>query len=84
MNKYEFMSVCKGLFKFIKDRFCNNYLENVKNNLSIENKNVIIYVLIKILQMLHQIMPYVTESCWQLLTTVCDNFSKSILESQFN
>jgi valyl-tRNA synthetase len=83
MDNYEFMSVCKGLHKFIKDTFCNIYLEAMKSDLTNINKNMIMYIVINILQLLHPIMPYVTETCWQLLVSKCDNLPKSILLSQF-
>jgi len=64
---YDFMNITKTLHNFIKDTFCNNYLEVVKINLTDEDRTVILFTTLSILQMLHPVMPFVTETCWQLL-----------------
>lgn len=73
-ENYEFGEAGHHLYQFIWDDFCDWYIEMAKLPLYGDDeskkkttKSVLIFVLDKILKMLHPIMPFVTEEIWQHL-----------------
>ncbi len=84
-EKYDVGMVCNSCYEFIWNKFCDWYIEASKSNLYAEEKtknttlNVLVYVLDKILKMLHPIMPFVTEKIYLELP----NHDESIMISKF-
>lgn len=84
-DKYDVGMVCNAIYDFIWNKFCDWYIEATKPSLfgNDESKltalNVLVYVLDKILKMLHPIMPFVTETIYRELP----NASESIMISSF-
>ena len=102
-DKYEFGEANKALYNFIWEDFANWYVEISKVDLQgndLENKNttcnVLVYVLMNIVKMLHPVAPFITEEIYQLLPhieesitiskwpTVNKNFNYSIEEDSIN
>ena len=84
-EKYDVGMVCNSCYEFIWNKFCDWYIEASKSNLYAEEEtknttlNVLVYVLDKILKMLHPIMPFVTEKIYLELP----NHDESIMISKF-
>jgi valyl-tRNA synthetase len=75
MDKYEFGVAGNYLYNFIWDDFCSWYIEMSKVSLHDEdlNKvkattNVLYYVLMSIIKLVHPFIPFVTEEIYQALT----------------
>ena len=74
LDKYELGIALSTLYDFIWDIFCDWYIELAKTRLSDKEsagnevcQNVIAYVLIQTLKMLHPFMPFITEEIYQSL-----------------
>ncbi|MFN2364144.1 MAG: class I tRNA ligase family protein [Halarsenatibacteraceae bacterium] len=75
MEKYLFGEVSKHLYDFIWSEFCDWYLELIKpelyddDNPEGQRKSARVgqYLLSRILQLLHPIMPFITEEIWNKL-----------------
>ena len=74
LDKYELGIALSSLYDFIWDIFCDWYIELAKTRLSdkesagnIVCQNVIAYVLIETLKLLHPFMPFITEEIYQSL-----------------
>lgn len=88
INNYRFNDAANNLYGFIWREFCDWYLELIKPNMygkvsdfdSAVTKQVLYYVFLNILKLLHPIMPFVTEEIYQRLR-VKDN--ASIMISSF-
>ena len=84
-EKFDVGMVCTTLYDFIWNKFCDWYIEASKVNLYSDGEdknttlNVLVYVLDKILKMLHPIMPFVTEKIYSELP----NHGVSIMISEF-
>ncbi len=75
IDKYELGIAAQKLQEFIRDNYCDWYIELVKPRLS-ENaekgsretaEKVLCYVLSNTLKLLHPFMPFITEEIWQTL-----------------
>jgi valyl-tRNA synthetase len=74
-SKYRLNDVAQTLFHFIKDDYCDWYVEIKKHVMynSPENEDVyaakylLLYVLSNILKMLHPVIPFITEEIWTML-----------------
>lgn len=66
LNDYRFSEAGTEIYNFLWSEFCDWYLEVSKVN---KNDKVLIYVLSKILIMLHPFTPFVTEKLWSELST---------------
>lgn len=73
-DKYEFGEENKALYNFVWNDFASWYVEISKVDLQsddAENKNitqnVLVYVLMQIIKMLHPIVPFITEEIYQTL-----------------
>jgi len=96
-KKYMLGNIANELYEFIWFKFCDWYLEVAKINLQDKNSKVynlglLIFVLEKILKLLHPITPFFTEYVYQNIKkllpeeTVAEGFSlckESILETSF-
>ncbi len=75
IDKYELGIAAQKLQEFIRDNYCDWYIELVKPRLSDDaDKNsrevaekVLCYVLSNTLKLLHPFMPFITEEIWQTL-----------------
>jgi valyl-tRNA synthetase len=74
-ERYEFGKVCELLYHFAWDEVCDWYLELAKPALSgaddvaaAVTREVLGYVLDRLLKLLHPVMPFVTEELWTALT----------------
>ncbi len=74
-ERYEFGKVCELLYHFAWDEVCDWYLELAKPALSGSDetaatvtREVLGYVLDRLLKLLHPVMPFVTEELWIALT----------------
>ncbi len=68
MEKYDFNLVGNTLYNFIWSDFCDNYIEMSKFSLDkISTKNTLIYVMDKILKLMHPFTPFITEEIYNML-----------------
>ncbi len=71
LDKFELGIAIQKLYDFIWDNFCDWYIELCKSRLQGESagaaRQVLVYVMTGMLQLLHPFMPYVTEEIWQSL-----------------
>lgn len=74
LNSYELGVAAQKLYDFVWDNFCDWYIELVKNRLDtgsdesrLAAQNVLAYVLIETLKLLHPFIPFITEEVWQAL-----------------
>ena len=73
LEKFELGIAVQKLYDFIWDCYCDWYIELAKTRLAGEGEDaqnareVLLYVLDKILRLLHPFMPYITEEIWQTL-----------------
>ncbi len=73
-DKYEFGEGNKALYNFVWNDFASWYVEFSKLDLQSNNEesknitqNVLVYVLMQIIKMLHPIVPFITEEIYQTL-----------------
>ena len=102
-DKYEFGEVARPLYNFVWNDFASWYVEISKVDLTSDDeenknttKNVLLYVLMSIIKMLHTFVPFITEEIYQSLhhekesitieswPTVCDAFSFDDEENALN
>ncbi|MBQ8264479.1 MAG: valine--tRNA ligase, partial [Oscillospiraceae bacterium] len=74
MDRFELGVASAKIYSFIWDDFCDWYIELTKPRLNGENEaakigaqKVLLYVLTKILELLHPFMPFITEEIWQAI-----------------
>ncbi|MCX7793253.1 MAG: valine--tRNA ligase [Thermodesulfovibrionales bacterium] len=78
LNQYRFNDAASSIYQFIWHEFCDWYIEFSKIYLYSEQdsrtaseredvKKVLVYILEKLLRLLHPFMPFVTEEIWQHL-----------------
>ncbi len=75
IDKYELGIAAQKLQEFIRDNYCDWYIELVKPRLSADAEEgsrkcaqkVLCYVLSNTLKLLHPFMPFITEEIWQTL-----------------
>ena len=82
LDSYEVGVALANIYDFVWDIFCDWYIELLKPRLSGGDKvaqNVIAYVLLETLKMLHPFMPFITEEIY----TTMPHDSESIMISSF-
>ena len=74
LEAYELGVASAKIYDFIWDTYCDWYIELTKTRLNGEDaaaklaaENVLCYVLLRILELLHPFMPFLTEEIWQAL-----------------
>ncbi len=74
MERYELGMAAQKLYDFIWGEYCDWYIELVKHRLYDENcktgkgaREILCYVLDRLLRLLHPFMPFITEEIWQHL-----------------
>jgi len=72
-EQFEFGKACDALYHFAWDEVCDWYLELAKATLSgpagQTTREVLGYVLDRLLRLLHPVIPFVTDELWSALTT---------------
>ena len=74
LEAYELGVASAKIYDFIWDTYCDWYIELTKTRLNGEDaqakqaaENVLCYVLLRIFELLHPFMPFITEEIWQAL-----------------
>ena len=74
LEAYELGVASAKIYDFIWETYCDWYIELTKTRLNGEDaaaklaaENVLCYVLLRILELLHPFMPFITEEIWQAL-----------------
>ena len=74
MDAFELGVASAKIYDFIWDNYCDWFIELTKNRLNSEDQtarenaqNILCYVLIETLKLLHPFMPFITEEIWQAL-----------------
>ncbi|SHH75567.1 valyl-tRNA synthetase [Sporobacter termitidis DSM 10068] len=74
MDKFELGIAASKIYDFIWDSYCDWYIELTKPRLNGDDaaarvgaQQVLLYVLIETLKLLHPFMPFITEEIWQAL-----------------
>jgi valyl-tRNA synthetase len=70
-ERFEFAKACETLYHFAWDEFCDWYLELAKVQLTDDNdttREILGFVLDKLLRLLHPVMPFITDELWAALT----------------
>ena len=74
LDAYEIGVASAKVYDFIWDTYCDWYIELTKTRLNGEDEaaklaaeNVLCYVLLRIMELLHPFMPFITEEIWQAL-----------------
>jgi valyl-tRNA synthetase len=92
IEQYRFDQVAQSLFGFIKNEYCDWYLELSKPVLSSEQsseaqkrgtRHTLVNILEQVLRLAHPIMPYITEEVWQKLAPLAAIEGKSIMLQAF-
>ena len=68
LKTFKFGRACHTLYDFFWHDFCDKYIETAKSeiqNPKSETKNVLLYVLLNSLVLLHPFMPFITEEIYQ-------------------
>ena len=89
LDHYEVGVALSSVYDFVWDIFCDWYIELSKSRLSAKDtpenlvaQNVLAYVLIGILKLLHPFMPFITEEIYQALPHI-EGDAESIVISSF-
>ncbi len=78
INLFKFNLLSKNIFKFLKNYFCDWYIESIKlNTITINSKLFLIYIINNFLKISHLITPFITEYIWK------KNYKNSILKEKF-
>ena len=86
LEAYELGVASAKIYDFIWDTYCDWYIELTKTRLNGEDEsaklaaeNVLCYVLLRILELLHPFMPFITEEIWQALPHEAGNDVKFLM-----
>jgi len=88
MDSYELGVASAKVYDFIWDTYCDWYIELTKGRMQNEEtalaaQNVLCYVLIQMLKLLHPFMPFITEEIYQALPHVAGDEGKFIMLSDW-
>ena len=88
MEAYELGVASAKVYDFIWDTYCDWYIELTKGRMQNEEtalaaQNVLCYVLIQMLKLLHPFMPFITEEIYQALPHIAGEDSKFIMVSDW-
>ncbi len=88
MEAYELGVASAKVYDFIWDTYCDWYIELTKSRMqnpetAIAAQNVLCYVLIQMLKLLHPFMPFITEEIYQALPHVVGDDAKFIMVSDW-
>ena len=89
MDAYELGVASAKVYDFIWDTYCDWYIELTKTRLNGEDEaakltaqNVLYYVLVTLLKLLHPFMPFITEEIYQALPK-CDGAEDILMTAQW-
>ena len=89
MEAYELGVASAKIYDFIWDTYCDWYIELTKTRLNgtdeaakLTAQNVLCYVLVTLLKLLHPFMPFITEEIYQALPK-CDGASDILMMAQW-
>ncbi|AYV78182.1 MAG: valyl-tRNA synthetase [Edafosvirus sp.] len=83
IDNFNFSNATKLLQTFIWNDFANSYLESAKSSSNEIKQYVLLKVLIQITQLLHPIIPHITEEVWEILNKKYKFTDKLLCESTF-
>lgn len=72
--EYDFTNYAKKLYGFVWNDFCNTYIESVKNDTSVATTQTLLVCIVKLVKLLHPVIPYITEELYQILRTTYPKF----------
>ena len=85
MDAYELGVASAKVYDFIWDTYCDWYIELTKSRMQGEGaenaQNVLCYVLIQLLKLLHPFMPFITEEIYQALPHVPGEESEFLMKT---
>jgi valyl-tRNA synthetase len=81
LEDYRFNDAAGSIYQFVWHEFCDWYIEAAKTEMSDEVRDTLLYVLEKVLRLLHPFMPFLTEEIWQALPI--KKMADSIMVSEF-
>ena len=89
LDSYEIGVASAKVYDFIWDTYCDWYIELTKTRLNgtdeaakLTAQNVLCYVLVTLLKLLHPFMPFITEEIYQVLPK-CDGASDILMMAQW-
>ena len=90
MDAYELGVASAKVYDFIWDTYCDWYIELTKGRMQADDQaarlsaeNVLCYVLIQMLKLLHPFMPFITEEIYQALPHVAEEDASFIMLSDW-
>ena len=68
LDSYKFNDAANSIYSFLWRKYCDWYVEISKASIDTDTTQIILYNILKMsLQLLHPIMPFITEEIWQTL-----------------
>jgi len=67
LDRYCFNEAAKKIYEFFWHIFCDWYIEIVKDNFTLAKAQVLLYILLNSIKVLHPFMPFVTEEIFALI-----------------
>ena len=90
LDAYEIGVASAKVYDFLWDTYCDWYIELTKSRLNgadeeakLVAQNVLCYVLVALLKLLHPFMPFITEEIWQALPKTAGETSQYLMTSQW-
>ena len=87
LDAYELGVASAKVYDFIWDTYCDWYIELTKSRMQGEGaenaQNVLCYVLIQMLKLLHPFMPFITEEIYQALPHIAGEASEFIMKTDW-
>ena len=90
LDAYEIGVASAKVYDFIWDTYCDWYIELTKTRMTGDNaeskkvaENVLCYVLIDILKLLHPFMPFISEEIWQSLPREAGETSQYLMSAEW-
>ena len=79
IDSYKFNDAANSIYGFLWHKYCDWYVEISKASIDTDTTQIILYNILKMsLQLLHPVMPFITEEIWQTLDS-----KESIMQSNW-
>jgi len=75
IETYEFNQYARTVYTVFWNDFCSTYLEKTKSDKSYESFKNLCKIFIRLLKLLHPIMPFITEKLYMMLSKELDKFN---------
>ncbi|AYV75577.1 MAG: valine--tRNA ligase [Terrestrivirus sp.] len=75
IETYEFNQYARTIYTIFWNDFCSTYLEKTKSDKSYESFKNLCKIFIRLLKLLHPIMPFITEKLYMMLSKELDKFN---------